>query len=162
MRVVVDTNVWVSALLNRSGPPALVLAALKARRFTLLASELLLAELAEVLTRPRIVRKYGITPDDVDELVTLLRHRAEVVPVVGEVRPCRDPDDDMVIETALRRRADLLVTRDEDLKGTSEVADALGPVGIAVVSVRQFLAALDEGHEPGSGPVNRGPRDAGR
>jgi uncharacterized protein len=162
VRVVVDTNVWVSTLLNRSGAPALVLAALKAGDFTLLTSEPLLAELAEVLLRPRIARKYGITPDDADELVALLRRRAHVVPVVGEVRLCRDPDDDMVIETALRGRADMLVTRDEDLKGTSEVANALGPVGVAVVSVRRFLAALDEGNEPGSGPVSRGPGDAGR
>ena len=148
--------------MNRSGPPALVLAALKARRFTLLASEPLLVELAEVLTRPRIVRKYGITAEDIDELVTLLRRRAEVVPVVGEVRLCRDPDDDMVIETALRGHADMLVTRDEDLKGASEISEALGSRGIAVVSVRRFLAALDEGNEPGSGPGNRGPGDAGR
>lgn len=147
MRVVVDTNVWVSALLNPSGPPALVLAALGSRRFALVTSEPLLAELAEVLLRPRIVRKYGITPEDVDELVSLLRRRAEIVPVVGEIRLCRDPDDDMVIETAQRGRADLLVTRDEDLKGTREVADALASVGISVVSVRRFLAALDEGHE---------------
>lgn len=56
MRVVVDTNVWVSAVLNRSGSPALVLAALKTRRFALLTSEPLLAELAEILTRPRIAR----------------------------------------------------------------------------------------------------------
>ena len=162
MRVVVDTNVWVSALLNQSGPPALVLAALEARRFTCISSEPLLAELAEVLIRPRIARRYGITPDDVDELVTLLRRRAEVVPIVGDVRLCRDPDDDMVIETALRGHADMLVTRDEDLKGASEVADALASVGIAVVSVRRFLAALDEGYEPGPGPVNRGPGKAGR
>lgn len=144
MRVVVDTNVWVSALLNQAGPPARVLAALEARRFTLLASEPLLAELAEVLARPRIARKYGITPEDVDELALLLRRRAEIVPVVGEVKLCRDPDDDVVIETAVRGRADLLVTRDQDLKGAPEVADVLATVGIAVVSVRQFLALLAE------------------
>ncbi|MCL4508318.1 MAG: hypothetical protein M1296_02195 [Chloroflexi bacterium] len=43
-------------MLNRSGSPALVLAALKTRRFALLTSEPLLAELAEILTRPRIAR----------------------------------------------------------------------------------------------------------
>jgi len=149
VRVVVDTNVWVSALLNRAGPPAAVLAALAASSFTLLTSEPLLAELAEVLSRPRIARKYGITPDDVDQLVALLRRRAEIVPILGEIRLCRDPDDDMVIETALRGRADLLVTRDEDLKGASEVVSALAAVGIAVVSVRRFLALLNEGYEPG-------------
>lgn len=161
MRVVVDTNVWVSALLNCSGPPALVVAALQARGFTLLSSEPPLAELAEVLHRSRIVRKYRITPEDVDELVILLRRRAEIVPVVGEVKLCRDPDYDMV-KTALRGHTDMLVSRDEDLKGASEVAGALAAVGIAVVSVRRFLAALDEGHGSDSGPVNRSSGDAGR
>ncbi len=144
MRVVVDTNVWVSVLLNPAGAPASVLAALQARRFTPLVSEPLLSELAEVLTRPRLARKYGITPEDAAALVSLLRRAAETVPVIGEIELCRDPDDNIVIETALRGRADMLVTRDEDLKGDWEVAAVLSSAGIAVVSVRRFLAALDE------------------
>lgn len=147
MRVVVDTNVWVSALLNQAGSPAKVLAALAARRFTLLASEPLLDELAGVLARPRIVRKYGITTDDIDALISLLRRRAEVVPIVGDIRLCRDPDDDMIIETALRGHADMLVTRDDDLKDALDVISVLAPTGIAVVSVRRFLATIDEGFE---------------
>lgn len=58
LRVVVDAKVWVSALLNRYGSPARVQAALAEQRFTLVVSEPLLNELAEVLARPRLQRKF--------------------------------------------------------------------------------------------------------
>lgn len=144
MRAVVDTNVWISAVLNPAGAPAAVRTALRQRRFTLVSSEPLLAELATVLARPRFARRYGITPADIAVLVALLRERAEVVSVSGALHLCRDPDDDMVIETALNGRADALVTRDDDLKGASEVAAALAERGVAVLTVRLFLADLLE------------------
>ncbi len=55
MRAVIDTNVWVSALLNPSGHPAQLLDAFRKNSFTLVISRPLLEELARVLTRPRLV-----------------------------------------------------------------------------------------------------------
>ena len=144
MRAVVDTNVWISALLNPAGAPAAVRIALRQGRFSLVSSDPLLAEVATVLARPRFARRYGITPADVAALVALLRERAEVVPVSGSLHLCRDPDDDTVIETALNGHADALVTRDDDLKGASEIAAALAERGVAVLTVRRFLADLRE------------------
>lgn len=142
MRAVVDTNVWISAILNPVGQPAAVRAALRRGEFTLVSSEPLLAELVRVLARPRFAERYGITPADVGTLVALLRERAEIVSVSGTLRLCRDPDDDLVIETALNGTATALVTRDDDLKSSSEVAEALEQRGVAVLTVRRFLAAL--------------------
>lgn len=65
VRAVVDTNVWVSALINPSGAPAEVLTAYRAGAFTLVTSEEMLAEVGEVLARPRIARKYGIEAADI-------------------------------------------------------------------------------------------------
>ena len=118
--------------------------ALDVGRFTLVTSEPLLTELADVLVRPRIARRYGITDGDIAELIISLRHLSIYVPVLGDLQLCRDPDDDVVIETAIRGRADVLVTRDDDLKDAPEVADVLATVGIAVVTVRRFLRLLDE------------------
>lgn len=142
MRAVVDTNVWVSALLTNHGPPAQVRAALGAGKFTLVTSEPLLAEFTEVLSRPRLLRKYALAHTDVDELVDLLRTRAEIVAVQGDLRLCRDPDDDVVIETAIVGRAQALVTRDDDLKGAAELTRALAERGVAVLTVRRFLARV--------------------
>jgi uncharacterized protein len=142
-RVVVDTNVWVSAVLNPAGHPARVLEALRARRFILLVSQPMLDELRDVLRRPRLTRKYGITAADVHEVILLLRGRATEVTISGTVRICRDPDDDVVIETAVVGQANALVTRDDDMKGADELSAALAAVGIAVSSVQHFLDTLD-------------------
>lgn len=142
MRVVVDTNVWVSALINPRGTPAAILGALMTGRFALVASLPMLAELHEVLMRPRLADRFGITHDTVDTLLALLHERADLTDVAGEVRLCRDPDDDTVIETALNGRADALVTRDDDLKGEADLVVHLRQRGVAVVTVRELLAML--------------------
>jgi putative PIN family toxin of toxin-antitoxin system len=71
MRVVVDTNVWVSALLTPAGPPGRVQTALRNAQFSLIISEPLIAEAAEVLARPRFATRYGLVQDEIDELLSL-------------------------------------------------------------------------------------------
>jgi uncharacterized protein len=144
LRAVIDTNVWVSALLNQRGAPAQLRAALTAGRFTLVISDPLLDELADVLARPRIARRYGVTAADIAELLLLLRRIGQGVPVVGDLQVCRDPDDDIVIETAIRGRADVLVTGDDDLKAAPEVASVLAAAGVEILTARQFLLRLQE------------------
>lgn len=103
----------------------------------------MLDEVGEVLRRPRIAGRYGIQGGDVDALVVLMRERAEVVTLAGEVQLCRDPDDDMLIEAALVGCADVLVTRDEDLVRDLAVIGYLKERGVSVMTVRHFLAALE-------------------
>jgi uncharacterized protein len=151
VRAVVDTNVWVSAFLNTTGFPAQVLKAYAEGRFTLVMSEPLLEELADVLSRPRIARRHGRPPERVAALVDALRERAALVPVTGMVRVCRDPDDDVVIETAIEGRADALVSRDDDLTQARKVIEALDRAGIRVLSVRRFLEELRGESQQSSG-----------
>lgn len=143
VRVVVDTNTIVSGVLTPAGAPGAVLTAFRDGRFTLITSEPMLAEVDEVLRRPRIAGRYGIQAGDVDALVALMRERAEVVHLTGEIRVCRDPDDDMLIEAALVGNAGVLVTRDEDLVRDLAVIDHLDGRGVAVMTVRHFLEALE-------------------
>jgi putative PIN family toxin of toxin-antitoxin system len=124
-------------------------AALQRQQFVLVTSEQLLAELAAVLARPRFTSRYGVTRRDAHELVALIREQAEIVPVLGTVDLCRDPDDDVVIETAQNGHADVLVTRDDDLKADVELVAALTTRGVSVLTVRRFLAILaTEGTDP--------------
>ncbi|HLH72641.1 MAG TPA: putative toxin-antitoxin system toxin component, PIN family [Chloroflexota bacterium] len=141
-RAVVDTNIWISALLNPLGQPARVLQALEEGQFELVVSEPMLSEVEEVLQRPRIARKYGLRPDAGSELAGRLRRRAVLVPITRTLRLCRDPDDNLVIETAAVGQASVLVTRDDDLKADRDLVQVLQRAGIAVLSVRQFLATL--------------------
>lgn len=98
MKVVIDTNVWVSGLINRTGTPARVLDAYREHQFTVVLSEPLLHELAEVLRRPKIANKYGVTDEDVQTLEELLGRQAVMAPIHHTVHVCRDPDDDVVLE----------------------------------------------------------------
>jgi putative toxin-antitoxin system toxin component, PIN family len=142
-RTLVDTNVWVSALLNPYGFPARVLDALKADRFEPILSEALLEELLNVLSRPRLVRKYRLEPRDIAELAALLEEKAVKVEPRRALHLCRDPRDDVVLETALLGRADYAVSRDDDLKRDLELMRKMQERGVRVVSVRQFLSILE-------------------
>ena len=91
MRAVIDTNVWISALLNPAGAPARILAALQAERFALVTSETVLDELERVRARPRIRRRLGVASTAPAQLAAFLRQRGEVVQVTGTMHLCRDP-----------------------------------------------------------------------
>jgi putative PIN family toxin of toxin-antitoxin system len=143
LRAVVDNNIWISALLTPAGPPARVYTAYQRGWFTLITSEPVLAELETVLGRAKFARR-GITTERIAELLSLLRETAELVEIAGDVTVCRDPKDNMLIETALGGGAEVVVSRDEDLTRALEVADYLALRGIRIVTVRRFLAMLAE------------------
>lgn len=101
MRAAVDTNVWVSAVLNPKGLPRRVYSAYLARAFTLVLSAPLLEELADVLNRPRLVRAHQRSADEIAAFIADLRAGAELVDVTDAVEVCRDPDDN-ALNTASR------------------------------------------------------------
>jgi putative PIN family toxin of toxin-antitoxin system len=142
MRAVIDTNVWVSAVLNPHGAPAQVMDAFRQARFVVVLSQPLLDELQQVLARPRLMRRLAYNTQMVQELVDLLRTRAVWVEIHGDVSWCRDPHDNMVLETAVLGGADYLVTRDDDLKRDPELIQKMSERGIQVASVQQFLDRL--------------------
>ena len=144
LRVVVDTNVWVSALLNPRGHPAQVLQAFRDERFVAILSQPLVDELIDVLARPRIVDKYRLEPQDVAQLVALLVERSEIVNPSGTLRLCRDSRDDIVLETALIGKASCIVSRDDDIKGDEDLVEAMHSHGVSVHSVSNFLATIAE------------------
>ena len=111
-RAVVDTNVLVSRLLLADSIPAQAVREAR-RKGTLLVSEATMQELADVLARPRFDRYVSI--EDRKQFLRLLARMAEFVPIVYQVRECRDPKDDKFLEVALNGRADLILTGDRDL-----------------------------------------------
>lgn len=113
-------------------------------RFTLIASEPLLAEVADVAQRPRL-RRSGITPEAANELLAFLARTATLVSVPGTARFCRDPKDDVLIETALAGSAAVIVSRDDDLTRVPELKETLAELGIRVLTVRRFLEELEPG-----------------
>jgi putative PIN family toxin of toxin-antitoxin system len=143
--VLVDTNVWVSALINPAGFPARLQRAWMDQRFQVVVSLPLLDELSDFLTRPRIIRKYPIQSADIEEFMQLLIRRSQVVLPTGALRECRDPDDDLILETALLGQARYAVSRDDDIKRDRDLIKHLQAHGVAILSVQQFLDKLDAG-----------------
>ena len=111
MRIVVDTNVFVSAALKDKSFPALALRVVE-QRGTLLKSISTERQLFEVIARPRIAEL--IEPASVAWIRKLIAS-AEVVTISERIVACRDPTDDKFLELAVNGKADLIVTGDADL-----------------------------------------------
>ncbi len=111
MRIVVDTNVFVSAALKESSWPATVVRWVE-RNGGLLKTPATEQELLLVLERPRFAAK--IPPVFVANLRRLFA-AAELVPISERVVACRDPKDDKFLELAFNGRADIIVSGDADL-----------------------------------------------
>jgi uncharacterized protein len=116
LRSVIDTNVWVSAIINPTGYPARLRKAFEQGLFEVVVSEPILQEIAEVLGRPKIRTKYGITEDDIKQLLTLIEERADYALLLGNINICRERDDNLIIETAISGTADFIVSRDDDVR----------------------------------------------
>jgi putative PIN family toxin of toxin-antitoxin system len=143
--VLLDTNVWVSAFINPHGFRARLKDAWMAGQFNVVASIPLLEEIADVLTRPRIQTKYGLSTEEIEQFLRLLQERAIHVIPAGDLHLCRDPDDDLILETAILGRARYAVSRDDDLKGDSDLMAQMRSRGVEVLSVQRFLERLDAG-----------------
>ncbi len=141
---VVDTGVWVLAFLNPVGFPARVLQVARAERFHVVVSNPLLEELRDVLLRPRIMRVRGTTPEEGLAFVQSIADVAQIVAISGTLHLCRDPDDDMILETALVGQAAYVVSRDEDLTRDPDLVQVLKSHRIVAVTVNQFLAMVEQ------------------
>lgn len=110
-RVVLDTNVLVAAGRSRNGASYALLQALHAERFRLLASVPLFLEYEAVLQRPEQLAVGRRSEAMVDAFLDALSLHVEPVHLFFLWRPqLRDPADEMVLETALNGRAEVLVT----------------------------------------------------
>ncbi len=140
--VVIDTNVWVSAFLNPRGFPARVKDAWINGEFEVVLSSPLLQEISEVLHRPRIKDKYGLVEDEVAQFIELLIRRAVLIAIGSQMKLCRDERDNMVLETAIAAGAEYLISRDDDLKGDSDLTEQMRAHGVEVITVSNFLQKL--------------------
>lgn len=140
--VVIDTNVWISGFLNPKGYPALLIQADKTGSFSIVSSLPLLDELQEVLLRPRIMKVRRSTEADVEAYLASIAAVAQLVPVSGAIRLCRDPDDDVVLETAIQGRASYVVSRDEDVTRDLDLIDRLREHGIETITVQRLIDRL--------------------
>lgn len=130
MRLVIDTNIFISALL-KSRTARSVLKASISKRFTLCTSDLLMEELVGVIRRPKF--RDRILDRDAAEWLELVREKSVVAARLPQIAVCRDPKDDVILATALATKSQMIVTGDQDLLSLRAYR------GIRILTIRQFL-----------------------
>ena len=140
MRVVLDTNFWVSALVysNESSVLHQILEHFLTGGFVLVISPALIDEFAELCVR------HDVAKSVMEKYLTLMQHtRTETLPYVHRVEPTilidtitADPDDNRILECAVEGKADLIVSGDKHLLNLTSYEN------IPVLSPREFIARL--------------------
>jgi uncharacterized protein len=135
MRVVLDINIIVSALLAPAGKPAAIIKAWLDGKFTLLTCADHIDELRSTLQKPRISER--IKPHKAGRLVNQLKRFAEDVDPLPHVERSPDPRDDYLLAMCEAGKADYLVTGDK-----SGLRDLDHHESTRIVSASDFAALL--------------------
>ena len=132
MRIVLDSNVLVSALLRPGGPRKLLLHL--SREHVVISSVQMLAELEDVLHRD----KFQLTDGQISDYLSLIISGSTVLNAADFPEVIRaDPDDDVVLASALEGKADYIVTGDKHLLLLREYHKT------KIITVKQILALIE-------------------
>ncbi|MHB1713022.1 MAG: putative toxin-antitoxin system toxin component, PIN family [Acidimicrobiales bacterium] len=132
IRIVLDTNILISALLSPQGPPAQVFLMILLEEDTqLCVSGDIYAEYEEVIHRPRFNR----SDSEIEATLRAIREKGFWVKPTEKVHACSDPDDDIFLECAQIAAAHYLVTGN-----VKDFPDAWA--NTQIVTARQFLDAV--------------------
>lgn len=137
MRVVLDTNVYLSSLISLAGPPAQIVERWLEGRFEVVSSDPIEAEILVGLEREKIRRYIRRSPDWIRRFLQALRQATIwVEPAIVDVIP-QDPPDNLILGTAIAGRASFVVS------GHRHLLDLKNHEGIQIVTPRRFLDVLD-------------------
>jgi putative PIN family toxin of toxin-antitoxin system len=134
MKVLLDTNIWISGLLWGGNPRRIIQLAM-AEQIVLYSSKLLIDELQATLAYSKLQRrleKLEITAEEL--LIEVARITQLSQPVaIFDLSQLRDPKDKIVLETALSVPVEVIVSGDEDLLVLGEFQK------IPILATQQFL-----------------------
>ncbi len=138
MRVTLDTNVLVSAFISKRGHSAEILDFIATfDEITLVLSKEILEEFKDVMNREEVTTRFGYNKADISKFEVAISEVAEIVDVKSSIRAIKeDPDDDVVVNTAIDGRADYLVSGDRHLRRLGKIK------GVRVVIPKAFLTIL--------------------
>ncbi len=128
LRLVIDTNIWISFLIGKSltGLSEVIIS----DQVIVLFSDDLFGELIKVLKRPKFKKYFSETA--IEDLVTLLYEKVELIEITHHFEDCRDAKDNFLLDLAVSGHANYLVTGDADLL-------ILNPFqGIEIISYQYF------------------------
>ena len=130
IRIVVDTNIWISLLIGRSLENLLNI--LDRPYFELIGTDLLFQEVAEVTQREKFAKHFS--PKDARQLLKWMKSAMTNIELNSDIpRRCRDVEDDYLLELAIQSHAIYLVSGDNDLLSIGEIE------GCKIMTVSQFI-----------------------
>lgn len=136
MRVVLDANVLVCAVISSRGSPGKILDLWKKDRFELVFSPPILEELERIIHYPRIQQRYKLPDEYIEQFLSLIGNQGiSVNPSVEIYVIERDPSGNRYLECALEGEASYLVTGDHHLLELKEYQGVvnLPPAGFLVI-----------------------------
>ena len=140
MRVVLDANFLISAVISPRGTPAQILRLWEGEEFELVISPPILEELERVIHYPRIQERYNLSEEYVGQFLQSIGGVATVVEPAVELSVIeKDPSDDRYLECAVASGASYIVTGDDHLLDLEEYG------GVAILSPVEFLALVELG-----------------
>jgi putative PIN family toxin of toxin-antitoxin system len=141
MRVVLDTNQHISAIIRPKGHPAQIVQLWRIGLIELAISPFILEEFEIVVHRPRIQQRYNLSDADITEYLEVLRTFTVIVSgtVTVDAVP-DDPDDNIIIACAIESEADAIVSGDQHLLSLGSYH------GIPIVKAVDFLSDYVPSH----------------
>ena len=134
MKIVFDTNIFVSALVRPGGRAEQALGRVIDGRDTLLLSKAILLETLSVLSR-----KFGRDKEELARVAVFLSDMAQLVAPKRKVRIFDDDPDNRILECAIEGKADVLVTGDQTMLSLGQYE------GLRISSLSDYLAESERG-----------------
>lgn len=137
MKVVLDTNVWISGIFWEGGTPFIILYEYFAPgKFEVIFSK---ETHEELIGKAEDIRKrYKFSPTKIGKYLRLIKKCAEFVEVADIPSVCRDPHDNLILAAAFFGKADFIVSGDKDLLVLGHYKQ------MKIVSPKKFLEVLEK------------------
>ncbi len=143
-RVVLDTNILISATIVPHGAPARVFAAAVAGKITLVVSDAGLTEYENVIQRRHITTKYRDIARLITDILEFLRHDSIRIYDPQTIRVVKDPKDDFLLACAIAGKANYIISGDEHLLALREYR------GVKILTPRDFVVNILRESTPAS------------
>ena len=133
IKAVIDTNVIVSAYINKDSPPAKILNKVFDGEILMYIDERILDEYKRVLSYPKL----KIGKKNVDFFTLYLEHNAEYSGSCAVIRDANVPDDDVIfLEVAMKAKVQYLIT------GNTKLFNFRNYAGCKIITPAEFIALL--------------------
>jgi putative PIN family toxin of toxin-antitoxin system len=111
MKVVIDTNIWISFLIGKllSNLDKLIFD----KKVEIITCNQQISELFDVISKPKLIKYFST--QDIKRLFHFISSTSKFVNLNNELKICRDPKDDFLLEMSVIGNADFLITGDKDL-----------------------------------------------